>query len=219
MCDPYQSCEKELRLTRRCLELLDQYGFGATVITKSDLVLRDMDLFYSINEKAKAVVQMSLTIADEALSKKLEPGVCNTKRRYEVLKEFQKNSVPTVVWMSPILPFITDTRENVETILEYCFDAGVKGIVCFDIGMTLRSGDREYYYRALNRHFPGLSEKYIKKYGGSYEVVSDRNDELMELFHTECEKHGVLHTPTDCFRYISEIPDQYEQMSIFDIEY
>ena len=217
MCDPYQPCEKELGLTWRCLELLDRYGFGATVITKSDLVLRDMDLCCSIDEKTKAVVQMSLTIADEALSRKLEPGVCNTKRRHEVLKEFHKNGVPTVVWMSPLLPFITDTRENVETILDYCFDAGVKGIVCFDIGMTLRSGDREYYYRALDRHFPGLSVKYREKYGNSYEVVSDRNDELMEMFHKECEKCGVLHTPDECFRYTSELPDQYEQMSIFDI--
>ena len=217
MCDPYQPCEKELRLTRRCLELLDQYGFGATVITKSELVLRDMDLFCSIHEKAKAVVQMTLTIADEALSRKLEPGVCNTRRRYEVLKEFQKNGIPTVGWMSPLLPFITDTRENVETILAYCFDAGVKGIICFDIGMTLRPGDREYYYRALDRHFPGLSAKYRSKYGNSYEVVSERNDELMQLFHEQCERYGVLHTPDDCFRYTSVLPDRYEQMSIFDM--
>lgn len=213
MSDPYQPCEKELRLTHRCLELLDQYGFGATVITKSDLVLRDMDLFCSIHEKAKAVVQMSLTIADEELSRKLEPGVVSTRRRYEVLKEFQNRGVPTVVWMSPLLPFLTDTRENVGTILEYCFDAGVKGIICFDMGMTLRSGDREYYYRALDRHFPGVSEKYRQKYGNSYEVASDRNDELMGMFHEECERRGILHTPDDCFRYTSELPDQFKQLS------
>ncbi|MBR1708568.1 MAG: radical SAM protein [Clostridia bacterium] len=218
MCDPYQPCEKELRLTRKCLELVDQYGFGATVITKSDLVLRDTDLFCSINQKAKAVVQMSLTIADEGLSQKLEPGVCNTHRRYEVLKEFEKNGVPTVVWMSPLLPFLTDTRENVETILDYCFDAGVKGIICFDIGMTLRSGNREYYYRALDKLLPGLSAKYKETYGNCYEVVSDHNEELMKMFHTECEKRGVLHTPDECFRYTGDLPEKYKQMSIFDLE-
>ncbi|SFQ29558.1 DNA repair photolyase [Lachnospiraceae bacterium XBB1006] len=214
MCDPYQSCEKELQLTRKCLKLLDQYEFGAAVITKSDLVLRDMDLFCSIHEKAKAVVQMTLTIADEELSKKLEPGVCNTKRRYEVLKEFQKNRIPTVVWMSPFLPYLTDSRENVETIMEYCFDAGVKGIINYGIGMTLRAGDREYYYQALDKHFPGLSRKYQEKFGYSYEINSEHNAELMRMFHEQCEKRGVLHTPEDCFRYMQKMPERYEQMTL-----
>lgn len=217
MCDPYQPCEKELRLTRRCLELLDRYEYGATVITKSDLVLRDMDLFCSIHKKAKAVVQMSLTIADEKLSSILEPGVCNSRRRYEVLKEFQKNGVPTVVWMCPFLPCLTDTRENLETLLTYCFDAGVKGIICYDIGMTLRAGNREYYYRALDRHFPGLKQTYIRKYGDSYSISSDHSVELMQLFHHACEQHGVLHTPDDCFSYIQDLPEKYRQINLFDL--
>lgn len=216
MCDPYQPCEKDLRLTRRCLELIDAYGFGAAVITKSDLVLRDLDLFGSINRKAKAVVQMTLTVADEALSRKLEPHVCTTKRRFEVLKEFQKNGVPTVVWMTPLLPFLTDTRENVEALLDYCFDAGVKGIVCFNIGMTLRSGNREYYYRALDRLFPGLKEVYQHTYADSYEILSERNGELMRLFHAACARRGVLHSPEDCFRYIAELPERYPQLSMWE---
>ena len=137
MADPYQPCEKELLLTRRCLELIDRYGFGATVITKSDLVLRDLDLFESIHRRSKSVLQMTLTVADDALSRILEPNVCTTTRRCEVLKEFQKRGIPTVVWMSPILPYLTDTEENIRTILDCCIDAGVKGIVCFGIGMTL----------------------------------------------------------------------------------
>lgn len=214
MCDPYQPCERDLMLTRRCLELIDRYGFGASVITKSDLVLRDMDLFCSINQKAKAVLQMTLTVADDTLSRKLEPGVCTTTRRCEVLKEFQKNAVPTVVWMTPLLPFLTDTKENVEALLYDCFDAGVKGIVCFDIGMTLRDGNREYYYRALDRLFPGLSSEYRKKYGESYEILSDRSEELMRFFHSECEKHGVIHDPEACFDYIARIPEHYPQLSL-----
>ena len=214
MSDPYQPCERELRLTRRCLEVIDRNGFGASVITKSDLVLRDMDLFCSIQQKAKATIQMTLTVADDELSRKLEPGVCTTSKRYEVLKEFQRNGIPTVVWMTPLLPFLTDTKENVEAILQYCFDAGVKGIVCFNMGMTLRSGNREYYYQALDRLFPGLSHKYQAIYGESYEVLSPQNNELMRLFHSECEKHGVLHDPEDCFRYIAEIPERYPQLSL-----
>ena len=216
MSDPYQPCEAELRLTRRCLELIDRYGFGASVITKSDLVLRDLDLFESINRKAQSVLQMTLTIADDTLSRMLEPNVCTTTRRYEVLKAFQARGVPAVVWMTPILPFLTDTRENVQTILDYCFDAGVKGIICFDAGVTLREGDREYYYRALDRHFPGLSDEYRKRYGNAYEVNSPDRDALMRLFHRECEKHGVLHDPEECFRYIAALPEREIQVSLFE---
>ena len=215
MCDPYQPCEMNLRIVRRCLELIDRYGFGAAVLTKSDRVLRDLDLFTSINRKAKALVQMTLTIADEGLSRKLEPNVCNSRHRYEVLKEFQRAGIPTVVWMTPILPFLTDTKENVETIVDWCIDAGVKGIICWNMGMTLREGDREYYYRALDRYFPGLSLKYREKYGNSYEVVSSRNAELMTWFHDQCEKHGILHTPETCFAYMHELPERYEQMTLF----
>ena len=146
----------------------------------------------------------------------LEPNVCTTTRRYEVLKAFQARGVPAVVWMTPILPFLTDTRENVQTILDYCFDAGVKGIICFDAGVTLREGDREYYYRALDRHFPGLSDEYRKRYGNAYEVNSPDRDALMRLFHRECEKHGVLHDPEECFRYISALPEREIQVSLFE---
>lgn len=217
MSDPYQPCERELKLTRRCLELLDRYGFGATVITKSDLVLRDMNLFSSIHRRAKAVVQVTLTMLDGELSRKLEPNVCDTRRRVEVLKAFQRAGIPTVVWMTPLLPFLTDGRENVEGLLDACFDAGVKGIVCYGIGMTLREGDREYYYRALDRHFPGLSARYRQKYGNRYEVASDHSDELMALFHRRCEERGVLHTPEDCFRYTGELPARDEQLSMLDL--
>lgn len=216
MSDPYQHCEEKLRLTRKCLELIDRYGFGASVITKSDLVLRDIDLFDSINRKSKSVLQMSLTIADDRLSKIIEPHVCTTSRRYEVLKEFQKRAIPTVVWMTPLLPLLTDTEENLRTILDYCIDACVKGIICFNIGMTLRRGDREYYYKALDRHFPGLSREYQRRYGSAYEVNSADNTRLMKLFHTTCEQHGILHTPDECFRYIAQMPEKSDQLSLFE---
>ena len=205
MSDPYQPCEKELRLTRRCLELIGQYGFGASVITKSDLVLRDLELFDRIHRGAKGVLQMTLTVADDALSRILEPNVCTTTRRYEVLKEFQRQGIPTVVWLTPILPFLTDTEENLRAILAYCFDAGVTGIVSFGAGLTLRDGNREYYYRALDRHFPGLSDTYRKRYGNAYEASSPNSESLLRIFRSECEKRGVLHDPDACFRFIAEL--------------
>ena len=215
MAGPYQPCERELLLTRRCLELIERYGFGATVITKSDLVLRDLELFAAIHDKAKAVLQMTLTVADDKLSRILEPRVCTSSRRYEVLKAFQARGVPTVVWMTPILPGLTDTEENVRAILDWCVDAGVKGIVCFDMGMTLRDGCREYYYRALDRHFPGLSQHYRRRYGSAYNVRSEHSAALMALFHETCEAHGILHDPEECFRYIARLPRREEQLSLF----
>lgn len=216
MSDPYQPCEEELRLTRRCLEIIERYGFGASVITKSDLVLRDLDLFEHINRRSRSVLQMTLTVSDEGLSRILEPNVCTSAARYAVLKEFQRRKIPTVVWMTPLLPFLTDTQENVRRLLDWCFDAGVKGIVCFGAGMTLREGNREYYYRALDRHFPGLSEKYRRTYANAYEVPSPDHAALMRLFHTACEKHGVLHEAEDCFRFIAAMPERTAQLSLFD---
>lgn len=217
MSDPYMHCEEDLQLMKKCLEVIDRYGFGVAVQTKSDRILRDIDLLESINKKAKAVVQMTLTTFDDDMCAILEPNVCNTKRRIEVLKEMQKRGIPTVVWMTPILPFINDTRENIGAILDACIDTGVKGIICFDMGLTLREGDREYFYAALDRHFPGLKEKYIRTYGNDYVVTSPNHKELMALFIRKCRENGILSTPDQCFSYLSDLPEPYRQMSLFDL--
>ena len=214
MSDPYMPCEKELELTRSCLELIRRYEFGASVITKSDLILRDIDLWEDISRRTKAVVQMTLTTYDEALCALVEPNVCTTRRRYEVLKALQGRGVPTVVWLSPLLPFLNDTEENLDGILEYCADAGVKGIVCFGMGMTLREGNREYYYAALDKHFPGLKEKYIRTYGNSYIISSPRETALTARFREFCEKHRIISRPEECFAYIRRFEDKNMQMSL-----
>lgn len=154
MSDPYMHCEEDLQLTKRCIEIINKYEFGLAIQTKSDRILRDIDLLDEINHKSKCVVQMTLTTYDDDLCKILEPNVCNTKRRIEVLEEMQKRGIPTVVWLTPILPFINDTKENVQAILEECARVKVKGIIDFGMGLTLRDGDREYYYAALDKHFP-----------------------------------------------------------------
>lgn len=217
MCDPYMHCEEQLQMTRQCLELIDQYGFGLAIQTKSDRILRDLELLKRIHRKAKCVVQMTLTTFDEELCKILEPNVCTTRRRFEVLEIFREEGIPTVVWLSPILPMINDIRENVEGILDYCVRAKVHGILCFGMGMTLREGDREYYYRALDRHFPGLKEQYQRKFGYAYEIPSDHNRELMKLVHDTCRKWNILDGVQDIFAYLREFPADrgYEQLSLF----
>ncbi len=216
MSDPYMHCEETLRLTRKCLEIIHRYGFGAAIQTKSDRILRDIDLLEAIHRSAKCVVQITLTTYDDGLCRIVEPNVCNTRRRIEVLEILRERGIPTMVWLSPILPFINDTEENVRAILDACVRAGVRGIVCFGMGLTLREGDREYYYAALDRHFPGLKERYIRAYGNAYELPSPNNEALMRLFTSVCEQHGILHRPQDCFDFMGSLPDKYQQTSLFD---
>ena len=216
MSDPYMHCEKQLRLTRRCLQIIKQYGFGVSIQTKSDRILDDIDLLEEINRQSKCVVQMTLTTYDDDLCAIVEPNVCNTRRRIEVLEKMKERGIPTIVWITPILPFINDTPENIEAIVKECARVDVKGIIDFGMGLTLREGDREYYYAALDRHFPGLKERYIQTYGNAYEVPSLKQKQLMALFKKLCIENGIMHTPEDCFRYLHEFPKQYEQTSIFD---
>lgn len=217
MCDPYLHAEEELQITRKCLEIIDRYEFGVTVLTKSTRVLRDMDLLCSINEKAKAVIQMTMTTADEDLCRTIEPNVSSTKERFEVLMECKKAGIPTLVWLCPVLPYINDNEDNIRRILDYCVRAGVKGIVCFGMGLTLRDGDREYYYQALDRHFPGLKMKYIKKYGNAYSLPSPGEAGLMRILRETCRENGILSDPKECFAYLGEYPEKYIQQSLFDL--
>lgn len=217
MCDPYLHIEENLKLTRKCLELIDQYEYGVAAQTKSTRVLRDMDLLKSINDKTKAVVQMTMTTYDETLCKILEPNVSTTKERFEALLQFKEAGIPTVVWLTPILPFINDTEENIRGILEYCVEAGVKGIICFGMGVTLRDGNREYFYKALDKHFPGIKNKYIRTYGNAYDIPSPNNENLLEIFKEVCVKNGMIYQIKECFQYLHEFPQKYEQMSLLDI--
>lgn len=216
MCDPYMHCEKELRLMRQCLEIIDHYGFGVCIQTKSDRILRDLDLLKRINEKTKCVVQMTLTTFDENLCRIVEPNVCTTRRRVEVLKICQQEGIPTVVWMTPLLPFLNDTEENVRGILSYCFDAGVKGILTFGKGgMTLRAGSREYYYNALDRFFPGFKDRYMRTFGADYELPARDGTRLVSLVKSECASRNILHTPDSIFAYLRTFPEKYNQLRFF----
>ena len=215
MSDPYMHCEKDLRLTRKCLEIIHKYRFGLAIQTKSDMILDDIDLLDAINKDAKCVVEMTLTTYDDDLCSILEPNVCNTKRRIEVLEEMQKRGIPTIVWLSPILPFINDTEENITAILNECARVGVKGIICFGMGVTLREGDREYFYSALEKNFPGLKYRYMSTYGNAYDVQSPDSAKLMRIMKRICKANGMMSDPDECFRFMNDLPDK--QISIFDL--
>ena len=206
MSDPYIPLEKSLEYVRKTLQLIYRHGFGFTCITKSDLILRDLDLLKKINEKSKVVVQMTLTTADDDLCRILEPNVSPTSKRVEVLKILNENNIPTVVWLCPILPYINDTKENINSIIDFCIDCNVKGIICFKMGLTLRSGNREYFYMKLDEYFPNLKEKYIKEFGDKYIITSSNNDELMSIFKKRTIDEGILNNNEEIFKYLSDFP-------------
>ena len=216
MSDPYMHIEQKLGNMRSCLEIIEKYGFGVTVLTKSSKILRDLDLLKKINEKAKCVVQMTLTTYDEDLCRIIEPNVSTTYERFKTLEIMRDNGIPTVVWLCPILPFINDTEENLIGILDYCVKARVKGIINFGMGLTLRDGNREYFYKKLDEHFPGLKERYIRVYGNVYEIPSPNSKRLTEIFQTECRKNGIMYNVNECFEYLHRFEDRYcgEQMSL-----
>ena len=218
MSDPYMPLEAQLEYTRKALLLIEKYGFGATLITKSDRVLRDLDILKRINQKTKAVVQMTLTTADEALCKLVEPNVSTTKQRFEALKILRDNNIPTVVWLCPVLPYINDTEDNIRRILDMCVAAKVRGIICFGMGLTLREGNREYFYRQLDKSFPGLKERYIREYGNQYVINSPKSAELMRLFHRICEQNGIMHDNDLIFEYLSQFEEKNapQQLSLWD---
>lgn len=218
MSDPYIPLERELRMTRRCLELIEKYGFGVAIQTKSNRILEDLDILRRINSRTKAVVQMTLTTMDEELCRIIEPGVSTTGERLAALHAFRDAGIPTVVWLCPILPFLNDTPENICGIVDACAAAGVRGIINFGMGLTLRDGNREYFYNRLDRHFPGLRERYIRTYGNAYDVPSPDQDALLKLFHERCENYGIWHDNNRIFAYLSLFEERETscQLSFFE---
>lgn len=215
MCDPYIHLEEELRVTRSCLELIEKYGFGLVIQTKSARIIRDLDLLKAINAKTKCVVAITLTTYDEDLCRIIEPEVSTTVERFAVLKTMRDAGIPTVVWITPTLPFINDTEENLRGLLDYCIRAKVHGIINFGFGVTLREGDREYFYKKLNEHFPGLKGKYIHTFGNSYECNSPNNGYLWDIYREVCKKNDLLYRPGDVFGYMEKFEIKEQQLSLF----
>ena len=208
MSDPYIPLPENLANIRACLEIIDRYGFGLAIQTKSDLILRDMDLLVSINEKAKCIVETTLTTFDENLCRVIEPNVCGTERRFEVLKIMRDNGIQTIVWLCPFLPFINDTEENLRGLLDYCVEAEVYGVLCWGIGMTLREGSREHFYSKLDEHFPGLKERYQRTFGFNYMITSGNNDRLMQLLSDVCDTHRIIHNNEALFEYMRSFEEK-----------
>lgn len=216
MCDPYIHLEEDLRVTRQCLELIERYGFGLAIQTKSARILRDMDVLSAINAKTKCVVQITLTTLNEDLCRIIEPNVSTTAERVAVLAKMRDAGIPTVVWLSPILPFINDTEENLRGIMDYCIETDVRGILCFGFGTTMREGSRDYFYKKLDEHFPGMKRRYSTAFGWSYECLSPNNGLLIEIFQNECHRHNILYRPKEVFEYMYKFDAKEHLMTLFN---
>ena len=216
MCDPYMPFEETLAVTRQCIRLIEAYGFGLAVQTKSTGILRDMDTLAAINEKARCVVEMTLTTYDEDLCKKIEPNVSSSLERFHALEAFRDAGIPTVVWLSPALPFINDTEENLRGLLDYCIRAEVAAILCFGFGVTMREGNREYFYAGLDESFPGVKERFIWKYGNSYACTSPDNAALTRILKEECAKHDILCGTDEVFSFLRRFEPARVQPSLFN---
>ena len=191
MSDPYNPLEKELKLTRNALELLNAFEFGVAIDTKSPLVARDKDILFDIMEHSPVIVKMTITTADDDVCAILEPGVANSEERFRAIKELSDAGIFCGVLMMPILPFINDTEDNILRIARRAKEAGAKFIFP-SMGMTLRSGNREYFYKKLDTHFPGVKDKYIKQYGTRYQCSSGKAKKLREVFKEECSRLDIL---------------------------
>ena len=214
MSDPYIHLEEELQMTRQCISIVEKYGFGLAIQTKSSRILRDLDLLKSIHQRTKCVVQMTLTTYDEDLCRKIEPNVSTTLERFHVLSIMRNEEIPTVVWLGPILPYINDTEENLRGILDYCVKANVRGIICFGFGVTMREGNREHFYKQIDKLFPRIKKEYIRDFGNSYICESPNQNRLMSIFKEVCEKHGILWKPNDVFSFLKQFEEKEQQLSL-----
>lgn len=190
MSDPYNPLEERLQLTRGALLLMKRYGFGAAFTTKSALCARDAELLAEVSQRAPVCARLTVTCADDGLCRMLEPRVSVTSERFAALRRLADAGVFAGVWLNPVLPFLTDTEDNLRRIVRMTAENGGRFVVCF-FGMTLRTGNREYYFDALQRLFPGLRDRYTAAYGNAYELAARNADALHAAFTDECRKCGL----------------------------
>jgi len=214
MSDTYNLLEKEYEQTRSALKLLSKYNYGVSIDTKSNLILRDLDLLKEINEKNNVIIKITITTPYDDISKIIEPNVCLSSKRFDVIKKLNDNNIFTGIMMNPVLPFITDNEDSIKELVKQAHLSGAKFIQTY-MGMTLRENQRDYYYEQLDKHFKGLKDKYIKYYGDRYNCLVPDYKRLYKVFTDECDKYKILYNMKDIIKaYKKEIKDN-EQISLF----
>lgn len=217
MSDPYNPFEKDLMLTRHALELVDSFGFGMAIATKSTLLLRDLDILTTIQEHSPVLCKVTVTTADDALARKLEPRAPVSSERFAMIRRLSQKGIFCGILLMPVLPWLEDSEENILAIIRLAHEAGAR-FIYGAFGMTLRGNQREWYYAKLEELFPGqgLADRYRRQYGYRYECRSPHASRLWEIFSGECERYGILYRMKDI---ISAYQKKYQmtQLSLFDM--
>lgn len=211
MSDTYNPFEKKYEITRKALKLISYYNFGVSIETKSNLITRDIDIFKEINEKSDVILKFTITTADDSLSKIIEPGVCVSSERLKAMKELSNAGLFVGTLLTPIIPFITDSEENIKEIIRLSAENGAKFVFTMG-GVTLRDNQREYFFEQLDKAFPNLKEKYIKTFGNSY-FCNPLNENLFKIFKSECEKYGLLYKMEDIIKAYKKNDYKNEQLT------
>lgn len=214
MSDTYNPLEKEYEQTKGALKLLSKYGFGVSIDTKSDLILRDIDLLKEINSKNDVIVKFTITTPNDELAKIIEPRVCVSSRRLQTIKTLSDNGIFVGVMLNPVLPFITDKEEDVKELVRLASENGAKFIHTY-MGMTLRENQRDYYFNKLDEHFAGLKQKYIRCYGTRYNCKAINYKKIYSIFTEECKKYGILYKMSDIIKAYKKEKSNHEQLTLF----
>lgn len=214
MSDTYNPLEKEYEQTRGALKLISKYGFGVSIDTKSDLILRDIDLLKEINSKNNVIIKFTITTPNDELSKIIEPNVCVSSKRLQAIKKLSDNGIFVGIMMNPVLPFITDNEEDIKELVKLAYENGAKFIHTY-MGMTLRENQRDYYFYKLDQRFIGIKEKYIKYYGDKYNCIVLNYKRLYKVFTDECTKHGILYDMKDIIKAYKKEIKSNEQIALF----
>lgn len=217
MSDTYNPQEIKYEETRGALKLLSKYNYGVSIDTKSDLILRDLDILKEISKKSPCIIKFTITTPYDKLSSKIEPHVCVSSRRLKAIRILNENGITAGIMLNPILPFITDSEHSIKELVRLAHEAKAKFIHTY-MGVTLRENQREYYYQKLDENFPGLKEKYIKTYGERYICNPLNAQKLYKVFTEECEKYGILYKMEDIIRDYKKNFNEAEQISLFDIK-
>ncbi|WP_315074143.1 radical SAM protein [uncultured Clostridium sp.] len=213
MSDPYNPFEREYKLTRGALELINTYGFGVSLITKSDLVIRDIDILKKIKSHSPVLVKITITTCSDELCKKIEPNVAVSSKRFSAIKELSENGIFTGILLMPVLPFLEDNEENIRSIVKQAYENGAKFIFPA-FGVTLRQNQRDWYYKKLDEKFPGIKQKYIQQFGNNYECYSPKAKQLWNLFKEDCERYGIVYKMSDIIKAYKKGYEK-DQLSLF----
>ena len=211
MSDTYNPFEKQYEITRKALELIYYYNFGVSIETKSSLITRDIDIFNKINSKSDVILKFTITTASDELSRKIEPNVCASSERLKAMKKLSDNGIFVGTLLTPIIPFITDSEENIRNVIKLSAKNGAKFVFSMG-GVTLRENQREFFYEQLDKTFPGVKEKYIKTYGNDY-FCYPLNNNLENVFKEECKKYGLLYKMQDIIKAYKKENNEQEQLT------